>query len=229
MIPIRDANPSKGTPVINYLVIALCTLAFFYEMLLGRQLHVFLMQFGLVPVRYSQPEIAGHFKLTEQVLPFMTSMFLHGGWLHLIGNMWVLYIFGDNVESYMGHGKYLVFYLLCGASAALIHVLTNLHSSLPTIGASGAIAGIMGAYFVLYPKARVLSLVPIVFFFTFVEVPAYFFLGFWFILQFFSGTFGLLTRGANVGGIAWWAHVGGFVAGVMLLQVFRPRVPGYRS
>jgi membrane associated rhomboid family serine protease len=228
MIPIRDANPSPGTPVINYLIIALCVLAFFYEVLLGRHLHGFLMQFGLVPIRYSQREVAIHFTLTEQALPFMTSMFLHGGWLHLIGNMWVLYIFGDNVESYMGHGKYLVFYLLCGASAALIHVLTNLQSSLPTIGASGAIAGIMGAYFVLYPKARVLSLVPIVFFFTLVEVPAYFFLGFWFILQFFSGTLGLFARGANAGGIAWWAHIGGFVAGVILLRFFRPRASEYR-
>jgi membrane associated rhomboid family serine protease len=224
MIPIRDANPSQGTPIVTYVIIALCTLVFFYELLLGRQLQVFLLDYGLVPVRYSDPRVGAHFSLTEQLLPFATTMFLHGGWLHLIGNMWVLHIFGDNVESYLGHERYLVFYLLCGLSAAAIHLITNFHSHLPTVGASGAIAGVMGAYFVLYPRARVLTLVPIFFFFTFLEIPAYVFLGFWFLLQFFSGTLGLLGGEGNVGGIAWWAHIGGFLAGIALLRLMRPKV-----
>jgi membrane associated rhomboid family serine protease len=223
MIPIRDANPSPGTPVVNYLIIAACTLVFFYELQLGRKLQYFLLNYGLVPVRYSNPQVAVHFTLTEQLLPFVASMFLHGGWLHLIGNMWVLYIFGDNIESYLGHERYLVFYLLCGLSAAVIHLITNFNSHLPTVGASGAIAGIMGAYFLLYPRARILTLVPIFFFFTLIEIPAYIFLGFWFLLQFFSGALGLLGGEGNVGGIAWWAHIGGFVAGMALLRALQPR------
>jgi membrane associated rhomboid family serine protease len=223
MIPIRDANPSAGTPVINYLIITACAVVFFYEAHLGRKLQHFLLYYGLVPVRYSNPQVAAHFTLTEQLLPFVASMFLHGGWLHLIGNMWVLYIFGDNIETYLGHVRYLVFYLLCGLSAAVIHLATNFTSHLPTVGASGAIAGVMGAYFLLYPRARILTLVPIFFFFTLIEIPAYLFLGFWFLLQFFSGALGLLGGEGNVGGIAWWAHIGGFVAGIALLRSLQPR------
>jgi membrane associated rhomboid family serine protease len=222
MIPIRDLNPSRGTPVITYGIIAICVLTFFYELTQGRQLHSFLLEYGLTPIRYSNPQIAVRFSFPEQALPFVTSMFLHGGWMHLIGNMWVLYIFGDNVEDYLGHERYLLFYLLCGVSAGAIHLLTNLDSSLPTVGASGAIGGVMGAYFILYPRARILTLLPIFFFFTFIEVPAYVFLGFWFLLQFFSGTVGSLAGGGGSGGIAWWAHVGGFGAGVLFLKWFGP-------
>ncbi len=220
MIPLRDANPSRGTPVVNYTIICICVLVFFYELLLGPQLNYFLYQYGLVPVRYSDPRIARHFSALEQALPFVTSMFLHGGWLHLIGNMWVLYIFGDNVESAMGHGRYLAFYVLCGICSATIHLVTNFSSQVPTIGASGAIAGVMGAYFILYPRARVLTLIPIIFFFTVIEIPAYVFLAFWFVIQFFNGTFSLLSGSNTFGGIAWWAHVGGFLAGIVLLGVF---------
>jgi len=221
MIPLRDANPSRTTPVVNYLIIASCTLVFVHELMLGKHLEAFLFQYGLVPARITRHAIAHHFGPGEQLMPFFSSMFLHGGWLHLIGNMWVLYIFGDNIESEMGHGRYLLFYLLCGLIAATIQVITNADSSVPTIGASGAIGGVMGAYFVLYPKARILTLIPVFFFFTLIEVPAYLFLGFWFVLQFFSGTFSLLSRAEQYSGIAWWAHVGGFLGGVVLLYVFK--------
>lgn len=223
MIPIRDVNPSRITPVVTYVIMIICILSFLYEMSLGRQLHYFLLEYGLVPIRYSDPLLAMRFSLGQQLLPFVTSMFLHGGWMHLIGNMWVLYIFGDNIESFLGRERYVIFYLLCGVAAGLIHLFTNLDSRLPTIGASGAIAGVMGAYLVLFPRAKVLTLLPIFFFFTFIEVPAYVFLGFWFLLQFFSGAVGLLGEQGGAGGIAWWAHIGGFLAGVFLLQLLRPQ------
>jgi membrane associated rhomboid family serine protease len=221
MIPIRDTNPSSRVPIVNYVVIALCVVAFLYELALGRQLERFLFSYGLVPARYTRWEIAVHFNWLEQTLPFFSSMFLHGGWLHLIGNMWTLFIFGDNIESELGHVRYLLFYLGSGLAAALIQLMTNLSSTIPTIGASGAVAGVMGAYFVLYPRARILAFVPIVFFFTLMEIPAYVFLGFWFLLQFFSGTFSLLGETRQVAGIAWWAHIGGFIGGIVLLRIFR--------
>jgi membrane associated rhomboid family serine protease len=228
MIPIRDVNPSRITPVVTYVIMIICILSFLYEMSLGRKLNDFLLEYGLVPIRYSDPLLATRFGLAEQLLPFVTSMFLHGGWMHLIGNMWVLYIFGDNIEAILGRERYVIFYLLCGVVAGLIHLLTNLDSRLPTIGASGAIAGVMGAYLVLFPRAKVLTLLPIFFFFTFIEVPAYVFLGFWFLLQFFSGAVGLLGAQGAAGGIAWWAHIGGFLAGVFLLQLLRPQRPRFR-
>jgi membrane associated rhomboid family serine protease len=143
-------------------------------------------------------------------------MFLHGGYLHIIGNMWSLYIFGDNVEDRLGHFRYLVFYLLCGLASGISHLAINWHSTLPTIGASGAIAGVMGAYFILYPKAKVLTLVPIFFFIQFIELPAFVFLGIWFLFQFISAA----GTSAQGGGIAWWAHIGGFVFGIIFLRLF---------
>ena len=224
MIPLKDINPSKGVPVINYFIIVLCTFAFLYELQLGGHLEDFLFTYGLIPARYTKPEIAIHFTLMEQILPFFTSMFLHGGWLHLIGNMWILHIFGDNVEGEIGHLSYLLFYVISGLIAASIQVFFNPSSSIPTIGASGAIAGIMGAYFILYPRARILTFIPIFFIPYLIVLPAYVFLGFWFILQFFSGTFSLLGRGHHVAGIAWWAHVGGFIGGIFLLNLFGKKV-----
>ncbi|MGD9506239.1 MAG: rhomboid family intramembrane serine protease [Syntrophobacteraceae bacterium] len=222
MIPLRDANPSPGTPIVNYAIIAACTIAFLHELSLGRELTRFLLAYGIVPVRYSDPTIAAHFNPIEQIMPFFSSMFLHGGWLHLIGNMWVLYIFGDNLESALGHGRYLLFYILCGLVAGVAQLAVNQHSSLPTVGASGAIAGVMGAYLILYPRAKILTLVPIFFFFTFIDVPAYIFLGLWFFLQFLSGAGMLLARSPDVGGIAWWAHLGGFICGIALLFLLKP-------
>lgn len=222
MIPIRDANPSSRAPIVNYLVIGVCVGVFLYELALGRQLERLVFSYGLVPLRYTRWEVAVHFNWMEQAVPFFSYMFLHGGWLHLIGNMWTLYIFGDNIESELGHLRYALFYLASGVAAAMIQLLTNLNSPIPTIGASGAVAGVMGAYFILFPRARVLAFVPVFFFFTLVEIPAYVFLGFWFLLQFFSGTFSLLGDARQVAGIAWWAHIGGFVGGILLLKLFKP-------
>lgn len=218
MIPIRDNIPSDRIPFINYSIIVLNLIFFLFELTLPQtQLKSFFDYFGILPIRYSNPDIAGHFTITEQIIPFFSSMFLHGGWLHLIGNMWILYIFGDNVEDYLGHFVYLIFYLAGGLFSGIFNLFLNFHSHLPTIGASGAIAAIMGAYFMLYPYARVLVLIPIFVFIQFIEVPAFFFLGFWFIIQFLSGT----ASHSAYGGVAWWAHVGGFIAGTAFIYIIR--------
>jgi membrane associated rhomboid family serine protease len=215
MIPIRDTIRSKNFPAVNFLIIGLNILVFIWQLLQGPRLEEDLFLFGIVPIRYSNPDISSQFTPFQQVLPFLTSMFLHGGFLHILGNMWFLYIFGDNIEDRLGHLRYLIFYLLCGVAAGLIHLFTNWNSKMPTIGASGAIAGVMGAYLLLYPRARVLTLIPIFFFFQFVELPAFIFLGFWFFIQLFSA--GLAP--SNVGGVAFWAHIGGFVSGLILVKL----------
>ena len=219
MIPLKDTIPSRTIPFVNYLLILVNSIIFLYEVSLGQQLQSVLHTFGIIPARYfalAQQEPAN---IVARFFPFFTSMFLHGGWLHVIGNMWYLWIFGDNVEDRMGHGRYLIFYLLCGLAAGFAHVYMNPDSRIPTIGASGAIAGVMGAYFILYPFARVITLIPIFFFIQIVEIPAFFFLGFWILLQFFQGTLSLAVQ--HGGGVAWWAHLGGFVAGMVLVFVFR--------
>ena len=221
MIPIRDVNPSRLTPIINYLLIGACVLIFLYEVSLGsRALKNFISLYGLVPAHLWGFNGLSHFNCAKSVYPFFTCMFLHGGWLHLIGNMWVLFIFGDNIESALGHARYLLFYVASGLAAGAIEVVTNVHSLVPIIGASGAIAGVMGAYFILYPKAKILTLFPIFFFFYLLEIPAYVFLGFWFVIQFFNGTFSILNSGQHFAGIAWWAHVGGFIGGIIFLSQF---------
>jgi membrane associated rhomboid family serine protease len=186
-----------------------------------QSLKLLVHQFGVVPYHLAA-FLAGssRYSLLAVVLPFFTSMFLHGSWMHVIGNMWFLYIFGDNVEDYLGHFKYLVFYLLTGLIAMLTQVAVNLHSTVPTLGASGAIAGVLGAYFILYPRARVLT-----WFFVFVIwVPAWIILGYWFVLNFLSGTAtALAVQGQNMGGVAFWAHVGGFASGALLVKVFGER------
>ncbi|MEW6536334.1 MAG: rhomboid family intramembrane serine protease [Candidatus Auribacterota bacterium] len=230
MIPLRDNIPSRNVPYINYSIITLNVFVFLLELSIRRYLPDFFAHFGIVPVRYSVPSIAQHFSAMEQIIPFFTSMFLHGGWLHIIGNMWILYIFGDNVEDRLGHIKYLIFYLICGVLSGMFHLATNWHSPLPTIGASGAIAGIMGAYFFLFPHARVLVLFPIFFFIQIFEVPAYFFLGFWFLMQFFNGAMSLGNASAHIyGGVAWWAHIGGFLAGLYLVQMIIKNPPRVRK
>ena len=222
MIPLKDTIPSRTVPFINYTIILINLLCFLYQLSLGPHLEKFLYAWGVVPAQFFAPLSIGHLHLSQRILPLFTSMFLHGGWLHFLGNMLYLYIFGDNVEDRLGHARYLLFYLLCGLLAAAAHLLTNHDSRLPTIGASGAIAGVMGAYFFLYPYARVVTLIFIVFFFDIVEIPAFFFLAFWFIFQFLSGTI-IATRDAMSGGVAWWAHIGGFLAGILLLFVFGVR------
>jgi len=216
MIPIRDAIRSKNFPAVNVFIIVLNIIAFAWELLHGSDLNEIFYLYGIVPVRYSNLEVAAHFTGFQQYLPFLTSLFLHGGFLHIIMNMWFLYIFGDNVEDRLGHIRYLAFYLVCGIAAGLVHLLTNWNSKIPTVGASGAISGVMGAYLILYPRSRILTLIPIFFFFQFVELPAFIFLGFWILIQLFSA--GLTPR--NVGGVAFWAHIGGFFAGLIFVKIF---------
>jgi membrane associated rhomboid family serine protease len=241
MIPLKDDAPRISTPFVNYTLIALNVLAFLYEWVIGRQaLDRLTMQFGMVPAKFSvilsnggfvpwnlRPELGtDHISLAEAVLGIFVSMFLHAGLLHLLGNMWALWIFGDNVEDYLGHLLYLVFYLVSGLAAALLHTIFNLGSTIPTVGASGAIAGVMGAYFVLYPRARVLTLVPL-FLVFFMWLPAWIVLGYWFVWQFLSGAASSITARGNASGIAFWAHVGGFLAGVFLVKLFPARVRRY--
>jgi len=216
MIPIRDAIRSKTIPVTNYFIIGINIIAFFWQLLQGPYLKDVLYLYGIVPIRYSDPELSARFTTLQQLLPFFTSMFLHGGFLHILGNMWFLYIFGDNIEDRLGHLRYLIFYLFCGLIAGLVHLYTNWNSNIPTIGASGAISGIMGAYLILYPHSRILTLIPIFLFFQFVEIPAFIFLGYWLLIQLFSAS--ITPKG--VGGIAWWAHIGGFLAGLIFVKIF---------
>jgi membrane associated rhomboid family serine protease len=221
MIPIRDTIPSRGTPIVTWALIALNCAVFLCELALEPEsLAQLFYLFGMVPARYSHPEWARAIGLPlGEVWPFLTCMFLHGGWLHLIGNMWTLWIFGDNVEERMGRARFLGFYLLCGLAAGLTHWFTNLDSTVPTVGASGAIAGVLGAYFVLYPGARIIVLLPILFIPFFFELPAIVYLAFWFLSQVYSGTLGSLGP-EQVEGVAWWAHVGGFLAGAALYRLF---------
>jgi len=212
MIPLRDNIPSRTIPFVTYLLIGGNVAAFLMELSLGPNLERFIYIFGVVPqkvvyVTFQDPQL-----IPYVIIPFFTSLFLHGGWMHLLGNMLYLYIFGDNVESALGHFRYLVFYLCCGIAASLVHISFNSGSDIPTVGASGAIAGVLGAYFLLFPRAKVVTLVPIFFFFTFIEVPALLFLGLWFLIQFLSGSM-TMGSGAAAAGVAWWAHIGGFAVG----------------
>ncbi len=216
MIPLRDTIQSKNYPIVNTGIIMLNVVIYLVELAQGQGLDRFIFIYGLIPARYSVPEMGSQFSFGQQAFSFLSFMFIHGGFWHLLGNMWSLYIFGDNVEDRLGSLRYLVFYLLCGWVSGLSHLLTNWNSQIPTIGASGAIAGVMGAYLILYPRSRILTLIPIFFIPYFIEIPAFFFLGIWFLLQFLSaaGTYG------QSGGIAWWAHIGGFVFGIICLKLF---------
>jgi membrane associated rhomboid family serine protease len=213
MFPLYDTVRSRKFPVVNWTLIILNALAFYYEWQLGEaQLNRFIHTWGLVPSQLIADP-------ADTWITIFSSMFLHGGWFHLLSNMWILIIFGDNIEERFGSASYLIFYLLSGVAAALLDVYISAGSSTPTIGASGAIAGVLGAYLIQFPKARVASLVPIIFIFTIIEIPAVIFLGFWFVLQLFSGW--QILQGADVsGGIAWWAHIGGFVFGMLTSFLF---------
>jgi len=213
MIPLKDDIPSSSFPVFNTLLIALNGLVFFYEVGLGREASEFIQRFGLVPANVLNLGIPGWGSI-------FSSMFIHGGWEHIIGNMLYLFIFGDNVEDALGHVKYLLFYLLCGTAAAWGHILFNTHSAIPTVGASGAVAGVLGAYLLLYPKAGVLTLIPIGIFIRIIKVPAVLVLGFWIVLQLLFGLISLPLPGEQSGGIAWFAHIGGFFAGMLLASPF---------
>lgn len=234
MIPIRDDQPRFSTPYVTYFIIALNAVVFLFELSVEMQgpraLNSLVYQFGVVP-RHFDLALAGssRYDIAGQSFTILTSMFLHGGWLHIIFNMWFLWIFGDNIEDHLGHFLYLVFYLVSGFAASIAHILLNLNSNVPSVGASGAIAGVMGAYMVLYPKARVLTLVPLIVFFTFWWLPAWIFLGYWFLLQFLSGTAtSIAETSSQAGGVAFWAHVGGFVAGIVLIKILPERRGRYR-
>ena len=214
MIPLRDTIPSRSVPIVNYLLIVVNALVFFYELTLGADLPYFITRYGIVPARFFNPQLFGADLFGAAVLPLITFMFLHGGWFHFIGNMLYLWIFGDNVEDRVGHFRYLMFYVICGLASGLAQLFIYPSSPLPIVGASGAIAGVMGGYLLLYPFARVVTLFFFFFFVQIVEVPALFFLGFWFVFQFLSGSFSLAGEG---GGVAWWAHIGGFVCGALLV------------
>ena len=216
MFPIRDTIPSKNYPVVNMTLIGINIAIFLYQLTLGPNLDKFIYVYGLVPARYTVDYYAHYFSAGQQVLAFISFMFLHGGFMHLLGNMWMLYIFGDNVEDHLGPLRYIVFYLLCGIGSGVSHLLLNIGSNIPTIGASGAIAGVMGAYFLLHPRSKILTLIPIIFIPWFVEIPAFFFLGFWLFLQFLNAAG---SSGAG-SGVAWWAHIGGFVFGMVFLKAF---------
>src|SRR2546423_11010555 len=202
MIPLRDVIPSRTTPYITVTIIVLNAIAWLFELGLPRDvLPAFLQVYGVVPASFSAPTL-------------VTSMFLHGSWMHVIGNMWYLWIFGDNVEDRVGHGRFIVFYLICGIAAAIGQVAMVPSSTLPTIGASGAIAGVMGAYFVLYPQSRVLTLIPLIVFMEIVELPAVILLGFWFLMQLFNaGAIAVTASSHGSGGGAFMAHVAGFGTG----------------
>ncbi|MGZ0166482.1 MAG: rhomboid family intramembrane serine protease [Planctomycetales bacterium] len=257
MLPLRDNIPSRTTPVVNYLMIAICSVVFLLQVNQQSGEPSLVEQYGMIPARVAHPSAAGHTVFlkpvetpsgiqlvkTEGELPYsqaavpawatlLTCIFLHGGWMHFFGNMWFLWIFGDNVEDRYGHFGYLIFYLLCGVAASAAHYLAGPTSMIPTIGASGAIAGVMGAYLFLYPRARVLTLVPLVVILQVLSVPAPLFLGFWFLMQFYQGAVAAASGAA--GGVAWWAHIGGFVVGLVLTwmlgrkQKLKPKVERVR-
>lgn len=222
MIPIRDDAPKYSTPYVTYLLIALNLLIFMFELLLGSDdRNAFVMQFGVLPAKIPAAFHPGaSVSVASAFLPLLTSMFLHASWLHVIFNMWALWIFGDNVEDYLGHFRYLGFYLASGLIAGAVHILFNWGSPVPTVGASGAIAGVMGAYFLLFPSARVLT-----FFFVFLAwVPAWIILGYWFVVQFLSGAATTIAySNQSAGGVAVWAHVGGFIAGLAMIKLLPSR------
>ncbi|MCF8024554.1 MAG: rhomboid family intramembrane serine protease [Desulfobacteraceae bacterium] len=217
MIPIRDTIPARHYPLVTYALIGVNVLVFLVQLGHGPgEAREFILIYGLVPARYTVGEVAAHFTLGQQIFALLSFMFLHGGFFHLIFNMWSLYIFGDNVEDHLGSAYFLLFYIAAGLVSGLFHLFLNPTSTTPVIGASGAIAGVMGAYFILYPHSRILTLIPIFFIPFFVHIPAFFFLGLWFFLQLLNAA----GAQAQQTGIAWWAHIGGFVFGVVALKMF---------
>ncbi len=213
MIPLRDTQPSRTVPVATIAIIAINAAVFLYEVSLDEfSRNYLIMTYGMIPARLDP-------------ITLVTSMFLHGGWLHVIGNMWFLWIFGDNIEDILGHGKFVLFYLMAGVAAGIVQVFFNPFSRVPTIGASGAVAGVMGAYILKFPHARILTLVPIFILFTWIELPALVVLGFWVIMQVFSGAASIGYSQLEQGGTAWWAHVGGFAAGMILITLLPTKPP----
>lgn len=223
MFPLRDDNPTSITPIVNWLLIFFNVVIFLYQVSLGpRDMQVFVYQYGAIPaVITGEQSLPASIETIPPAMSVFTSMFLHGGWMHLIGNMWFLWIFGNNIEEAMGSIRYFLFYLLSGLAASFSHILADTQSVLPAIGASGAIAGVMGAYVMLYPRAQVLTLIFLGFFIRLLYIPAGIILVFWFVLQVFSGSLGSMSGGEESGGVAFWAHAGGFIAGVLFVGLFK--------
>ncbi len=215
MFPLRDSARTRGIPYVNLVIIAVNVAILALEASLSPSAQeAFIYSYGFIPEAFFRNPLSG------QALTLVTSMFVHGGWFHVISNMWALYIFGDNIESQFGHGRYLLFYVATGIAAALTHAVLTPSSEIPTVGASGAVAGVMGAYILLFPHSRIVTLVPLFFLPWFVEVPALLFVGVWFLSQLFNGLFSLVPQAEAAAGVAWWAHVGGFVAGLGLAAVY---------
>lgn len=225
MIPLQDILPRRNPPVITWILIFLNAVVFIYELSLSHaEREVFFKTWGFIPARFFDP----YFSILigdpwyQKYVTLFTHLFIHGGWLHFLGNMWTLWIFGDNVEDRLGPFRFLLFYIFCGIFATLVHSIIYKHSVIPLVGASGAISGVMGAYFMMYPLARILVIFPILFIPVFFEIPAFLYLGIWFLIQFYSGLFSLVVPG-SFGGIAWFAHIGGFMIGAFVYKFFCKR------
>jgi membrane associated rhomboid family serine protease len=217
MIPLRDSTRTHTFPYVNFSIIAINVLVFLRQLAFtDQELNLFFYTYGLIPAEVTQ--FAAGTALQSTLLPFITAIFLHGSWVHILGNMLYLWIFGDNIEDRMGHFNYLLFYLFAGIIGSIAHILSAPGSEIPIIGASGAIAGILGAYFLSFPKARILTLVPVFFLITFIRIPAIIFLPIWFGIQLLNG---LSTAGMAAEAVAWWAHIGGFIGGAVLLPFFK--------
>lgn len=222
MIPLKDMTPRRSFPVMTLLLIAANTVVFIHQISLpARAADAFIMTYGLVPAKISMALAGRHYTLAEALVPLFTCMFLHGGWLHIIGNMWFLWIFGANVEDRLGALPYLLFYLVCGIASGITQALFSWGSHIPSIGASGAISGVLGTYVIFHPGSRILTLIPLFIIFFTARIPAVIFIGLWFLVQFLSGIGSL--GAANTGGVAWWAHVGGFLMGMLLALLMKRR------
>jgi rhomboid family protein len=225
-IPINDHIRRRTFWISTLTLIVLNVAVFLFELSLGRNVNRLVFLFGIVPARYTSVHGLAQAGAAGFLIPIFASMFLHGGWLHLVGNMLFLFVFGRSIEDRYGHLKFLVLYFVGGFAAAVTHILLNAGSPVPTIGASGAIAAVLGAYAVCFPRAKISTLIFLIFFFWRVEIPALFLLGYWFLIQFVAGFQMLAIETATAGGVAWWAHVGGFLTGILLAAVLRPRRRG---
>jgi membrane associated rhomboid family serine protease len=229
MIPLKNLNARTSMPVVTFAIIAVNVLVFIYQLTLGPYAaERFIMTYGVVPRNLQIAFGGGHVSLGAALIPFFTSMFLHGGWLHIIGNMWFLWIFGPDVEDRLGHFWYLGFYLICGIGSGVAQAAFSWGTRVPAIGASGAISGVLGAFILFYPASKILTLVPLFIIWFTARLPAWIFIALWFVVQFFSGVSSLgATGAAAAGGVAWWAHIGGFLLGILLALPKRPRRPNY--
>jgi hypothetical protein len=225
-LPLTDHIRRQSFWFITLLIIITNVWVFFLELEHGPNINRLVSVFGIVPARYVTRHGFANLTVVGFLIPVFISMFLHGGWLHLLGNMLFLFVFGRSVEDRFGHAKFLCLYLLSGLAGAILHILLNAGSRMPTIGASGAIAGVLGAYFISFPRARITTLIPLIFFFWTIEIPAILVLGYWFLIQFVTGYQMLAIQSATGGGVAWWAHVGGFVMGMFLAVAFQPAKRG---